>query len=79
MTYFYATVPPMPHPQAFVLVRVKDEYCQLHGERTGKKVIEARRIKTSGKVANTVWLLGESQIHHDSRHILSPNRDEGKE
>lgn len=76
MTYFYATTGSSPHPLAFLLVKIEDEHCQLHGERTGRKMIYGRRIKTSGKVAGTTWMLDESQIHHDSRHILSPERND---
>ena len=71
MIYFYATTDSYPHPVAFVLVEIKDEHCQLHGEKTGKKIIKGRRIKTSGKVAGTIWALAEEQLHHDSRHILN--------
>ena len=55
---------------AFVLVKIVDEHCQLHGERTKRKLVHGRRIKTSGILAGNVWVLGENQIHHDSRHIL---------
>lgn len=71
MTYFYATTDSHNHPLAFVLVKIEEGHCQLHGELTDRKKIYGRRIKTSGKLAGTTWVLGEDQIHPDSRHILN--------
>jgi len=70
-TYFYATPVGARHPMAYLLVEIKDQHCQLHGDYIGKQVV-GRRIKVSGNVANSMHVLNLDQLTPESRAALSP-------